>query len=96
MKSYILAKVLTDKTSVFLFKANEEVEAGKLAGRRGGGGGGGGGASMELRRFITKVGVVGAEVVDDTEDVDTEPPCVEGRRLKSSRRLLQDRNCDKL
>ena len=81
LKSNILAKVLTDKTSEFIVGRCDDWGA---AGGAGGGMGGGLGGgfedhtveSTEPLRLSAKIGVVGTEVVEDTEDA-TEPPGVE-------------------
>ena len=89
LKSYMLANVFTDKTSSARFKPTED------RGMEGGGGAGGGWgfkkeASTELRLFSENIGVVGTEVVEDTEE-DTDPPVPEV--LRSSKRLLLVRIC---
>ena len=84
LKSNILAKVLTDKTSEFIDVGRCcEVDWGATGGAGGMGGGLGGGfvdqtvfESTEPLRLSANIGVVGTEVVDDTEDA-TEPPGVE-------------------
>ena len=88
LKSNMLAKVFTDKTSS-RFRPAEDM------GMEGGGGAGGGcglknEASTELRRFSENIGVVGTEVVEDTDE-DTDPPVPEV--LRSSNRLLLVRIC---
>ena len=86
LKSNMLAKVFTDKTSP-CFRPAEDIP-----GMQEGGGGAGGGcglkkaASTELRRFSENIGVVGTEVVEDTDE-DTDPP-VPPEVRRSSKRLL--------
>ena len=82
LKSNILAKVLTDKTSEFIVGRPCD-DWGGAGGAGGGMGGGLGGGfedhtveSTEPLRLSAKIGVVGTEVVEDTEDA-TEPPGVE-------------------
>ena len=80
LKSNILAKVLTDKTSEFIVGRCDDWGAGGAGGGMGGGLGGGFEdhtvESTEPLRLSAKIGVVGTEVVEDTEDA-TEPPGVE-------------------
>ena len=89
MKSNMLAKVFTDKTSSRPFRPPMAMPEG------GGGAGGGCGlkkeASTELRRFSENIGVVGTEVVEDTDE-DTDPP-VPPEVRRSSKRLLLVRIC---
>ena len=89
LKSNILAKVLTDKTSEFIDGRCD------WGGGGGMGGGFGGGfvdqtvESTEALRLSAKIGVVGTEVVEDTEDA-TEPPGVE--EVLKWKRI--ENNCD--
>ena len=95
LKSNILAKVLTDKTSEFIVVRPCD-DWGADGGAGGGMGGGLGGGfedhtveSTEPLRLSAKIGVVGTEVVEDTEDA-TEPPGVE-EVLKWKRKV---NNCE--
>ena len=45
-------------------------------------------ASIELRRFRTKIGVVGKDVVDDSDEV-TDPPCEDELFLKQNKKCLR-------
>ena len=95
LKSNILAKVLTDKTSEFIVGRPCD-DWGGAGGAGGGMGGGLGGGfedhtveSTEPLRLSAKIGVVGTEVVEDTEDA-TEPPGVE--EVLKWKRI--ENNCD--
>ena len=93
LKSNILAKVLTDKTSEFIVGRCDDWGAGGAGGGMGGGLGGGFEdhtvESTEPLRLSAKIGVVGTEVVEDTEDA-TEPPGVE--EVLKWKRI--ENNCD--